>query len=124
MQELLEGPATEGETKEASDPTYALYRSLDHMKPDSLVKEIKPSELRTWQFKYDQWVSAPFQGTLPPEVEVNMFMCYLDSWWQSRLRPRMRRDTCMEDLWKCVLEETSWAQARNGSILVGLVYKG
>ena len=82
-----------------------VYRSLDHMKPPELVKEIKPSELRTWKYKYDQWCSASFQGTVPPEVEVNTFMCFLDSWWQSRLRPRMRKETCLEDLWKFVMEE-------------------
>ena len=82
-----------------------IYRSLEHMKPDSLVKEIKPSELRTWRFKYDQWVSASFQGMVPPEVEVNTFMCCLDAWWQSTLRPKMRRDTCMKNLWRCMLEE-------------------
>merc|ERR1711888_326564 len=71
------------------------YRSLDHMKPDSLVKEIKPSELRTWRFKYDQWVSASFQGQVPPEIEINTFMCYLDSWWQSRLRSKIKKDTCL-----------------------------
>ena len=75
------------------------------MKPDCLVKEIKPSELRTWRFKYDQWASASFQGSVPPDVEVNTFLCYLDAWWQSRLRPKMRRDTCLEDLWRWVLDE-------------------
>jgi hypothetical protein len=82
-----------------------VYRSLDHMRPPEMVKEIKPSELRTWRYKYDQWASASFQGTVPPEVEVNTFMCFLDSWWQSRLRPRMRKETCLEDVWRMVKEE-------------------
>ena len=41
-----------------------VYRSLDHMKPREMVKEIKPSELRTWRYKYEQWCSASFQGTV------------------------------------------------------------
>ena len=47
-----------------------VYRSLEHMKPDSLVKEIKPSELRTWRFKYDQWVSDSFQGRCHPRLRL------------------------------------------------------
>ena len=52
------------------------YRSLDHMKPDTLVKEIKPSELRAWRFKYEQWVTASFQGHVPLDVEINTFLCF------------------------------------------------
>ena len=96
------------------------------MKPECLVKEIKPAELRTWRFKYDQWTSASFQGSVPPEVEVNTFLCYLDASWQSRLWPKMRRDTCLEDLWRWVVEEmrVKWPISICRELLFGCKQKG
>ena len=66
---------------------------MDHMKPQMLVKDVKPSEMRTWRYKYNQWFRSSFQGPVPLELQVDTFMCFLDSWWMNRLQLRVLRDT-------------------------------
>ena len=78
---------------------------MDHMKPFSLVKDVRPSELRSWKLKYDKWFRNSFQGTPLLKLEVDSFLLFLDSWWMSRLQPRVKKDTNVEDLWKWVGEE-------------------
>ena len=65
------------------------------MKPEMLVKDIKPSKMRTSIYKYGQWFRSSFQGSVPLELQVDTFMCFLDSWWMNRLQPKLRRDMCM-----------------------------
>ena len=63
---------------------------MDHMKPETLMKEVRPSELRAWRFKYDQWFRSSFQGSVPLSLEVDTFLCFLDSWWLNRIQPKVR----------------------------------
>ena len=61
-------------------PSYVVHR-MDHMKPESFVKDMKPSEMRTWKYKYEQWFRSSFTGTTPLELQVDTFMWFRDNWW-------------------------------------------
>ena len=55
-----------------------VYKIMDHMKPDPLVKEVHPSEMRALQYKFDQWFHLSFQGTVKLKLEVYIFLCFLN----------------------------------------------
>ena len=46
-------------------------------------------------------------------------MCFLDSWWLNRIQPKVRKDTCIEDLWRSVAEEMKvmWPISRRREML-------
>ena len=75
--------------------------------------------MRSWRYKYEQWFCSSFTGTTPFELQVDTFLCFMDNWWLNRLRPKVRRDTCVEDLWMLVEEEMKiqWPISRRREML-------
>ena len=72
------------------------FKSMEHMRPSTLVNEIRPSELRAWELKYEKWFHCRMQGQPPAELEVDRTPS--SHWWipggstgfspSTRLRPQ------------------------------------
>ena len=95
------------------------------MKPEVQMREVRPSEMRAWKYKFDQWFRSSFQGSVPLSLEVDTFMCFLDSWWLNRIQPKVRKETCIEDLWRSVAEEMKvlWPISRRREMLFECKHK-
>ena len=74
----VEGACSGGEQSSVKPPF--VFKSVDHMKPDTLVKDVRPSELRAWIIKYNTWFRCSFQGNPTLELEVDSFLSVLNSW--------------------------------------------
>ena len=57
------------------------------------MKEIRPSEIRAWELKYEKWFRCSLQGQPPAELEVDTFLSLVDPWWPNRLQPKCEVET-------------------------------
>ena len=46
------------------------FKNITHMEPLLLMKEMRPSELRSWELKFNSWLSCSLQGSAPVEFYV------------------------------------------------------
>lgn len=81
------------------------FRSIEPLRPFTLVQEIRPSEFRAWELKYEKWFRCSLQSQPPAELEVDTFLLLVDLWWLNRLQPKCKVGTTMGDLRGWVSEE-------------------
>ena len=78
---------------------------MTNMEHTLLLKEVRPAELRSWEVKFDSWLSCSFQGTPPTDFYVATFISKCDAWWVNRLLPKKQDNITMGDLRGFVREE-------------------
>ena len=81
------GPSIPGGEQVVSKPAYT-FKSMTHMTPPVLHREVRPSELRAWESKFDTWMSCSLQGTPLSDFKVNTLLSLMDPWWHNRLLPK------------------------------------
>ena len=88
----------------AGKPVYS-FKSMVHMQPPMILREVSPSELRAWEVKFDNWLKCSLQGVAPPDFAVNTFLSLVDSWWLNRLLPKQKDNSSLSDLRLVVCEK-------------------
>ena len=78
---------------------------MTHMEPPLLLKEVRPAELRSWEVKFDSWLSCSLQGSPPSDFYVATFISKRNPWGVNRLLPKKRDTTTLSDLRGFLREE-------------------
>ena len=80
----VEGAYASGVETRASKSSYS-FKNMTHMEPPLLLKEVRPAELRSWEVKFDSWLSCSLQGSPHSDFFVATFISKCDPWWDGGL---------------------------------------